>query len=106
MWEFTGGGVLAGETTTRAAVRELEEELGISVEEKELSLLEVYKNRNYFMDIYVLKKDFEINELVLQEEEVVDAKWVKADELRQMIDDKKIVHSVAMRFEKYIDLLI
>ena len=34
MWEFSGGGVLAGETTKQAAVRELEEEIGISIEEE------------------------------------------------------------------------
>ena len=29
LWEFVGGGVLAGETTAQAAVREIKEEIGI-----------------------------------------------------------------------------
>lgn len=101
LWEFTGGGVLAGETTKQAAVRELGEELGVQIEESELSLLEVYRQRNYFMDIFVVKKDIDITMLVLQPEEVVDAKWVSHEELLQMIEEKKVVWSVGLRYGLY-----
>ena len=101
MWEFSGGGVLAGETTKQAAVRELEEEIGISVKEAELTLVEIYKHKNYFMDIFAMKKDIDLQELTLQTEEVVDAKWVSDEEIRRMIADKQIVWSVGMRYETY-----
>ena len=105
LWEFTGGGVLAGETTKQAAVRELEEELGVTAEEIDLSLLDVYQHKNYFMDIYVVKKDVEPATLVLQPEEVVDAKWVSHEELLHMIEEKQVVWSVGLRYEKYGELL-
>lgn len=101
LWEFTGGGVLAGETTKQAAVRELKEELGISIEEAELSLLDVYQHKNYFMDIFVVKKDMDPKTLVLQPEEVVDAKWVSHEELLQMIEEKQVVWSVGLRYGMY-----
>ena len=104
-WEFTGGGVLAGETTKQAAVRELAEETGIDAEENELSLLEVYQHKNYFMDIFVLKKDLDITTLSLQPEEVVDAKWVSPEELLAMKEEKRMVWSVGLRYEKYGKLL-
>ena len=101
LWEFTGGGVLAGETTKQAAVRELEEELGIQIDESELSLLEVYQQRNYFMDIFVAEKNVDTTMLVLQPEEVVDAKWVSHEELLQMIEEKQTVWSVGLRYKQY-----
>lgn len=36
MWDVTGGGVIAGETTAQAAVREAFEELGVTVEPENL----------------------------------------------------------------------
>lgn len=105
LWEFTGGGVLAGETTKQAAVRELNEELGITIEENELELLDVYQQKNYFMDIFVLRRELDIEALALQPEEVVDAKWVSQDEMLKMKEEKQIVWSVGSRYEKYCNCL-
>lgn len=86
-------------------MREVKEELGVNTEESQLSLLEVYRHKNYFMDIFVVKSDIDITALVLQPEEVVDAKWVSHDELLQMIEEKQIVWSVGLRYEKYCGLI-
>lgn len=56
-WEFVGGGTLAGETTAESAVRELFEETGIVTLESELKKIATYAHKNYFQDIYLLKKD-------------------------------------------------
>ena len=99
LWEFVGGGVLAGETTAQAAVREVKEEIGILLTESELSLLHVHRQRNYFMDVYLVKKDVDIASVALDENETTDAKWVSKEELSDMIEKQKVVRSVAQRFE-------
>ena len=97
-WEFTGGGVLAGETTRMAAIREVKEELGISLSEAELELLDVYKHKKYFMDIYVVRKDVEDDEIILDENEVINWCWMSKDEVEQLIEEGKMVHSVGVRY--------
>ena len=72
-----------------------------NLKESELSLLEVYQHKNYFMDIFVIKRDVDTANLKLQPEEVVDAKWVSREELLQMIEEKQIVWSVGLRYGMY-----
>lgn len=105
LWEFSGGGVLAGETTKQAAVREIREELGLIIDESEFQLLEVFKNRNYLMDIFLVKKDFDLGEITLQPDEVVDAKFLSGEEIAKMITENKVVRSVASRYEMYKEFL-
>ena len=105
LWEFVGGGVLAGETTAQAAARELKEETGISATTNELFLLHVYQQRNYFMDIFLVKKDFDIQNIALNNNETVDAKWVSKAELQVMIEKQQFVRSVAQRFNLLKDKL-
>ena len=50
------------------------------------------------MDIYLLKKDVDIQEIVLDKNETVDAKWVSKEKLQGMIAEQKVVRSVAQRF--------
>ena len=68
----TGGHAKTGETSMQAIITEIKEELGLDVDEKELEL--VYSGREdrtqVFFDIYYMKKDFEIEDLKLQKEEV------------------------------------
>lgn len=101
LWEFTGGGVLAGETTKIAAIREAKEELGVDLNESDLELHEVYRYRNYFMDIYVVRKDFKPEDIKLDANEVVDWKWLSASEIEQYIKDGKFVRSVGSRYVMY-----
>ena len=101
MWEFTGGGTLAGETTLQSAVRELSEETGIKAGENEFELIATYTNKNYFMDIFLLRKDVDIKDIVLQPEETIDARWVTDGEIRKMIEDEVFVPSVGRRYDMY-----
>lgn len=106
MWEFVGGGTLAGETTKQSAVRELFEETGIRVAEDELTLLATYTRKNYFQDIYTVKSDVPRESLVLQPDEAIDAKWSSFGDIEQMIAAEEFVYTVGKRFETYRERLV
>ncbi|MDA3732948.1 NUDIX domain-containing protein [Niameybacter massiliensis] len=98
-WENTAGSVLAGETSRQGARRELLEETGIKVEEEELHFLRTIKEESAFVDLYIIRKDIGIDELVMQEGETVDAKWVSLEELDEMIEKELIASPVAKRLQ-------
>lgn len=86
LWDVScGGGVPSGETSRQAAVRELQEELGLNVQPAELRAAVTLHFVHGFDDMYILNKDVDIDALILQPEEVADAKWASEDEILQMI---------------------
>ena len=95
LWEGTGGSLLPGENSQEAILREIEEEIGLKVKKEELILYKTMRRDEEksprFKDLWLLKRDFEIDDLVLQEEEVVDAKWTDLDEFIKMLNNKEIV---------------
>jgi RimJ/RimL family protein N-acetyltransferase/8-oxo-dGTP pyrophosphatase MutT (NUDIX family) len=104
-WEFGGGGTLAGETTSQSAVRELAEETGIQAAESELKLLGTYANKNYFQDIFLLKRDADLKDIRLQPEETVDVKWSGDADIQKMIESGEFVYSVGKRYNLFKDKL-
>ena len=100
-WEFVGGGTLAGETTLDSAVRELFEETGIATEKSELKLIATDAKKNYFLDIYMVKKDVDIQNVILQPDEATAAKWSSDEEIGVMISTGEFAYSVGVRYEKY-----
>ena len=105
LWEFTGGGTLAGESTKLSAIRELQEETGIQAKESELQLITTYQHKNYFQDLFLLCKDIELSKVVLQPEETVDARWASEETILQMIENGEFVYSVGQRYKTYKDIL-
>ena len=89
MWEATAGGsALQGEDALTCARRELHEETGITSD----NLIEIgrvihYGHQSLYVD-YLCVTDIDENDIVLQEGETADYKWITADELRKMSRDE------------------
>lgn len=83
IWATTGGSAIQGEDSITAACRETKEELGIEINPKCKPIR--YKRKNDFTDIWVVESDVHLKDIVLQKEEVSDAKWVTKQELKLMI---------------------
>lgn len=88
-WAAIGGSAVAGETSAEAARRELLEEMGIETDTEELRLIKKMVRKSSILNIYLLCKDVATGDLVLQKEEVSEAKWVHRNKLRQMIKTGK-----------------
>lgn len=85
----TGGHVKSGETSIQGIISEIKEEIGLNVQENELEL--IYTDREdkeqVFFDVYYLNKDFDIADLVLEEDEVESVEWASLDRIKQLIND-------------------
>ena len=102
LWDITAGGsALAGETSGEAACRELFEELGLRLELPRPSFT-VNFDRG-FDDVFLVRAEPPLSSLVLQEEEVCDAKWATLEEILSMLDEGKFIdyrrHFLELLFE-------
>ncbi|MBQ7347100.1 MAG: NUDIX domain-containing protein [Clostridia bacterium] len=92
MWDVTvGGSAVHGDTSRRAAERELFEEVGIKVD---LTEVQPHLSVNWeqgFDDIYLVQKDVDIETLTLQYEEVERVSWATEEQILSMIDSGEFI---------------
>ena len=105
MWSQTGGGVDTGETSLQAALRECKEELGIDINPNNMELILSFKRKYDFVDVWLVKQDIDISELVLQEDEVADVKWATIDGIKDLMNSGKLAKSIEVYFNMFIELL-
>jgi isopentenyl-diphosphate delta-isomerase type 1 len=114
MWDFSvGGHVTAGESVERSAVREVKEEIGISIDMSELECLQIRKImhvfnnlRNHeFQYVYVLKKDILIEDMVKQDTEVADLGWFSIEEVLTMKRNNEVLPHPKHYWEYMMDII-
>ena len=105
MWEVPGGCSLVGENTLTTIIREVNEEIGLSINPSDVVLLDTQIYKKQFVDIYSSNMDIDISSVKLQNEEVCEIKFVSLDEFMQMKKEGKIVPSVINRFKLIKDKL-
>ena len=87
IWDIHMGHVIAGETSKQGMVREIREEIGLSLCEADLYLTGtvIWEDDNHITDIYFLKTDFEPSALSFQHDEVIGVKTVSKDEMMDLV---------------------
>jgi isopentenyldiphosphate isomerase len=92
-WDVSAAGhVSAGQELKEAAVRELEEELGLVVIEDEIEFLFQVKHQsqeeayieNEFQSVFVWRGDVELKSLVCDPDEVAAVAWIDAEKLFEL----------------------
>ena len=103
-WEPTTGLVVSGESSLQGIVRELNEEIGVNINQSEITLIkEIIEERtdiSFFRDIYLIRKDIDLNVIKYNDGEVVNAKYVTIDEFNSML-----LNSETLEYLKYFSTL-
>lgn len=81
----TAGHVQAGEIDfSKAMLRELEEEIGLTATKSELKLVKIRRYEYKFTFLYLLKRNVLVESLRLQQEEVESVQWMGIDEIEAL----------------------
>ena len=92
LWDISVGGcVVAGETSQMGAHRELLEELGIEYNFEGVRPHLTINFDNGFDDHYLIHKDIDLKDIVMQEAEVQDFKWASKAEIEKLFEENKFV---------------
>ena len=83
--------VTSGESSLQGIKRELVEEIGLNVLDEDIILakeiIEEREDINFLRNIYVIKKDINLNELYFNDGEVINIKYVTIKEFSNMIEN-------------------
>ena len=107
LYGSTGGHPKTGETSLQGMITEIQEEIGLEVNENEIELIYAGRedSKKVFFDIYYLKKDFDINTLTLQKEEVDFVEWLTIPEIKQLIADGVFKESHTEEVYRLIEII-
>lgn len=101
----TGGHVQSGQTSKEAIINEVSEELGIDITNEDFKYIGSKLFKLAITDIYYLKKDLDLNSLVLQEEEVESVKWLSIDEINKLISEDEVRKGNIKPFREVLDYI-
>lgn len=92
MWEAAASGsAITGDNSPDTAIKETMEEIGLDIEEDILEPIFTVKFKNGFDDNYLIRRDVDIEDLTLENDEVVDVKWATMDEIMHMVSSEHFI---------------
>ena len=104
-YSSTGGHIVSGEDAIVSIRREVLEEIGIDVSSddiKELGFLLYDRPLRY---LFYLKKDIDLKDIVVQQEEVEFVKYMSVEEINELIEKNLITKSHGILFKELLKRL-
>ena len=103
-WNFPAGHLDFNESLEQGAIRELEEELGVTTKENDLKFISIVKStknpKNHeFQYVYLLECNNKIENYIFEDEEVSEVKYVHFKDLEKMVEEK--VEGLLLHDEEY-----
>ena len=108
LYATTGGHPKSGEDSIQGILTEVEEEIGLKLDSKDLQLYFSGKSdkERVFWDDYYIKMDIEdINKLKLQTEEVESVKWFSEEQIKELMRQDKFFRNHYEEFEILVEWL-
>jgi len=93
-WEITGGSAIVGDDSLSAILREVKEEVGLTLDEKKGKLIKSFRvdcANSFFADIWLFEHEIRLDEVVCQEEEVSQVRLVEKYEIKSLIEKGEFI---------------
>ena len=96
----TGGHIDSGETPLSSIRREVEEELGINVDNDEIKEYGFLSFDKPLRFLFYLRKNIDIKDIKVQKEEVDYVKYMAKDEIEELINTNQMLKSHGIMFNE------
>ena len=106
-WETTQGSVKSKEDSLQASIRELKEEIGISVNKEDLHFYKTLRDdkEHIFKDLFWIKKDIKLEDIHFEDGEVINVKWITQEEFKNMSDTGKLANNMNFNANNIHDIM-
>lgn len=103
LWATTGGHPKSGESSLDGIITEVKEELGITIDNP--ILFKQASGKNTICDLYYIKKNIDLKNIIIQEEEVSSVKWASIDEINELMKNNEFKESHYKMFKNCLKFL-
>lgn len=93
-WECTAGSMVVGENSRDAIIREIKEEIGVVVSIDNKEPISFFILEDAIWDIWLVYTDIKIEDLILQKEEVDEARYATLSEIIEIIKNEKATNTL------------
>ena len=107
MWECCGGSVFKGENSLNGALREVKEEVGLTLSPDDgkivFSKVRDFVNGKKFndiLDVWLFEYNGNVNLDKATTNEVAQVMWLYPDEIKKLYEEQKLVWTLSYFFEK------